>query len=149
MSLRSTLFAAGLAATLLAPVPAIARDKSIRDKGLGEAVEKLSDPRMQKSIATAMAALSQALLGIRMAPFARAMESMDDATGDPDAARDIDPDATLGDMMGPDAERLPQELSARVPAMMGAMAGMAGAVEGMLPELEAMGKQMKQSLPRN
>ncbi len=148
MSLRSALFAAGLAATLLAPVPALARDKS-----LSEAAEKLSDPRLQETIATAMASLSQALMGMKMAPFARAMEtmgkSMGDATGEPADMPAIDPDATLGEMIGPDAERLPQELSARVPAMMGAMAGMAGAVEGMLPQLEAMGKQLKRSLPRN
>ena len=144
MSLRSTLLAAGLAAVALAPLPAMARDK-----GLSEAAEKLSDPRMQETIATAMASLSQALMGMKMAPFARAMETMGEANGDREAGREIDPDATLGEMMGPEAERLPRELSARVPAMMGAMAGMAGAVEGMLPELEAMGKRLKRSLPRN
>ncbi len=139
MTLRSTVIAAAFAVALLAPVTA-----SAREQGLGDAAAKLSDPRLQNAMAGAIAAMSEAMLDMKMAPFAKAMESM----GDKDAAREIDPDATLRDMAGPEAARMPQELSRKVPAMMGAMAGMAGAMEAMLPQFKAMGERMKDAMPR-
>ena len=144
MKLRSIALAAGFAAFALAPIPAMARDKDI-DRTIGQ----LSDPRTQTAAAAAMAAFSEALLDIKMAPFARAMDAAGGAAGDREAARSIDPDATLGEMLGPEAARLPRELSAKVPEMMGAMAGMAGAIEAMVPELEAMARRLSRSLPRN
>lgn len=143
MAIRSTVLAAILASVALAPVPALARDN-----GLNKAVQQLADPQLQDTIATAMAALSEAMMGMKMAPFAKAMEGMGRAAGDPDAGSDIDPDATLGDMMGPEAREMPKQMAAQVPQMMGAMAGMAGAMEGMLPQLEALGKRLKRQLPR-
>ncbi len=150
MKLRSTLRAFGLASGLasalsaaaLAPAPAMARDRA--GDNLGEAVETLSDPALQGTLAAAMASLGKAMMGIRMAPFAKAMESM----GGEDPAEAIDPDATLGDMMGPEAQDMPRQISERVPQMMNGMAGMAGAFGEMLPQLEAIGKELKRSLPR-
>jgi hypothetical protein len=152
MKPRSSLIVIGLAASLIAPLPAMAREK-----GISEAVAKLSDPRTQSMIAGTMTTLMQALMNMKAAPFLQAVDGMEGAmkraTGekpsDDRIARNIDPDATLGDLAGPDARAMPQEMAAKIPAMMGAMAGMAGSMEAMLPELEAMGKQLKKSLPRH
>ena len=143
MAMRSALLAAVLASAALAPVPALARDN-----GLGKAVAQLNDPQLQATIASAMAALSEAMMGMKMAPFAKAMDGMGRAAGDSDAGSDIDPDATLGDMMGPEAREMPRQMARQVPQMMGAMAGMAGAMEGILPQLEELGKRLKRDLPK-
>lgn len=143
MRLRSTLLFAALASAALAPVPALARDHS-----LSNAVRQLNDPQLQSTVASAMAALSEAMLSMKMAPFARAMEGMGKAAGDKDEMPAIDPDATLGDMMGPEAREMPDQMAEHIPQMMGAMAGMAGAMEGMLPQLEELGKRLKHQLPR-
>jgi hypothetical protein len=137
------LLAALLVSVALVPAPAMARDH-----GMGKAVQQLNDPQFQDTIATAMASLSEAMMGMKMAPFAKAMEGMGRAAGDKDAASDIDPDATLGDMMGEDARDMPQQMARQVPQMMGAMAGMAGALEAMLPQFEELGKRLKRQLPR-
>jgi hypothetical protein len=151
MMVRSSLVAVGLAATLLAPLPAMARDH-----GLSDAAAKLNDPRTQQALAGTMATLMQALMNMKAAPFVQMMDGMEGAmeraTGersdDRQTARTIDPDATLGDLAGPEARAMPEEMAEKLPAMMGAMAGLAGSMEAMLPELEAMGKRLKQSLPR-
>ena len=83
-----------------------------------------------------------------MAPFARAMESVGDAVGDGEESAAIAPDATLGDMMGPEAGDMPRRLSEGLPRMMNGMAGMAGAFGDMLPRLEEIGRQVRRSLPR-
>ncbi len=142
MSRRSVLLSAMLAASLLAPAPAMARDN-----GLHQISEKLSDPRLQHSLAAALAALSEAMLDMKMAPFAQAMDQMGNIGGDKHRTRHIDPDMTLRDMAGADAAHLPQEIDRRLPQMMGAMAGMSHAMEGMLPQLEAMAGRMKNVLP--
>jgi hypothetical protein len=134
MKLRAVVLAGGLAAVLLSPVPALARER-----GPSELTERLNDPELQRNMANALAAMTEALMSIKLAPIANAMEAM----GDKKAARRIDRDATLGDMAGRDGQRVQREVAQRVPQMMGMMAGMAGAMEQMLPALEAMGKQME------
>lgn len=144
MKTRSALLAAALSASAITPMPAMARERD-----LGAAADALNNPALQQGISSAMAMMMQAMMGIKLGPMARAMEGMGKSMGDPDAGMDIDPDATLGDMMGPEGRDMPQELSAKVPAMMSGMAGMAGAMQQMLPQIEAMGKQLRKSLPRN
>lgn len=119
-------------------VAVIALPAEAKERPPSRMAEKLSDPALQHSMSTAIAALSEALLDMPIAPFARAVEAM----GDPDA-RDIDPDATLADVAGPEARRMPREMARKLPQMMDAMGGMAGAMEAMLPRLEAMGRQMR------
>lgn len=142
MKLKAVVLAGGLAAVLLAPVPALARE---RERGPSEIAEKLNDPEMQQGMASALSAMTEALMSIKLAPFAEAMERM----GDKKTARRIDRDATLGDMAGRDGQRVQREVAQRVPQMMGMMAGMAGAMEQMLPALEAMGKQMEGAMAKS
>lgn len=123
------------AALLAAPAQAAS------DSELGPLIETLSDPARQQSLAQTLAVLSEAFLDLPLAPMARAAAQA--AGEDPEA---IDPDMTLR-QIAPDAERVPEELSARVPEMMGAMAGMAQGMEAMLPALRQMAQRMEQSLP--
>ena len=129
----STLAGAALAALVLAPSPAAARPTPA-----AQMADKLSDPALQKQLAAVMGAMGEAMLSIRMAPFAKVMR----AAGDERAAQAIDEDTTLGDLAGPQAAQMPKQLSRQVPAMMGAMAGMAGAMEQMMPVLRQMAKGM-------
>lgn len=138
-AVRSPALLLGLAAVVLAPLPAAARERSPRDSGLGEMSARLADPAFQGSLAAMLTALSDALLDIKVAPLAKAAEAM----GDRNLARRIGPDTTVRDMAGRDASRMQRDLGEKLPQAMTAMAGMTGAMEAMLPQLEAMARQMQ------
>ena len=147
MSRRSNLLSAVIAASLLAPLPALAREAAPRNGDLHQVTQKLADPRLQRSIAGALAALSEALMDIKVAPFARAMEKMEDIDGEHRPARHIDPNATLRDLAGPGAANISDEIDHKLPQMMTALSGMSGAMEAMLPQLEDIAKRMEQAIP--
>jgi len=109
------LLAVPALALVLAATPAAARDG-----GMSRMAEKMRDPATQRALAAAVAAMSDAMLDMPLEPFARAAE----AVGDRRAARKMH-GATLRDVAGPDAERMPRELRRKLPAMMGAAGGMA------------------------
>jgi hypothetical protein len=138
MRIRQPLFLACLAALALAPLPAAAREQE-----RGDIAKRLSDPATQAKVTIALTALSEALLDMRIEPVRRAMA----AAGD-EAAADLPPDARLRDVAGPGARHLPGELGRRVPQTMGAAAGMAGAIEDMIPELKSTARRMRDALPR-
>jgi hypothetical protein len=126
-----------LAALALAPVPALAREAADEDFA-----SELSDPGKQQAIGNAMAAMMGVLLNLKTDPLARAMERM----GDHKAARKIPRGATLGDLAGPEARRMPAEVRRRVPAMMGAMGELAGMIQDIAPELEAIGDDFERQM---
>ena len=133
MKLRPLLTAAALAALAAAPGGALAKSPSG-----SKVAEEMRDPVNQAVMSGAVRALSEALLDIKLAPFVKAIEA---AHGnDP---RDIDPDMTLRDYAGPEAERMPYEMSRRLPALMDATGEMAGAFEASLPALKAMAIEMR------
>jgi hypothetical protein len=132
MSIRILAAAPVLAALVLAPLPAAAREGSA-----SRMAEKMRDPANQAAMAAAVRALSEALLDIPLEPFARAAEAM----GDHRTADEMH-GATVRDMAGPKAERMPEEMSRKLPAMMGAMGGMAAAAEEMAPALKGIAKEM-------
>lgn len=134
MLLRQLLVPAALTVLALAPAPALAKERP-----LGPVIAELSDPQRQDQLAGALEGLAAALLDIKVAPF---MQAIDRATPG-SAPRDLDPDATLADMAGPGARDIPRELGDKLPMMMGMMGTMAGEMEGMLPELEAMARRME------
>jgi hypothetical protein len=132
MSPRSLLTAAALG-VLAASTPALAQeDEAAR---LGEAMR---DPAAQQATAAAAAAMSEALLNIRVAPLLDAIRT---AEGAPPGT--VDPNLSLRDYAGPGAERVPEEVSRRLPAMMGAMGNMTGALESMLPQLRETARMMR------
>lgn len=139
MMLRAPIAVAALVAASFAPLPALAEERP-----LAEAAAKLSDSRVQASMAAALAALGEALLDMPVGPMLRAIEGVD-GTG---RESPVPADARLRDLTGAEAEAMPAELADKVPAMMAGMAGMAGALEAMLPDLEALAKRMAKTLPR-
>jgi hypothetical protein len=138
MPLRQPFSIACLAALVLAPLPAAARGQDHDD-----VAKRLADPGTQAAVAVALTALSESLLDLRIEPIRRAMA----AAGD-DPASNLPPDARLRDLAGPAADRVPGEIGRRVPQAMGAAAGMAGAMEDMVPELKAIAERMKDALPK-
>lgn len=103
--------------------------------------EKLNDPARQEHIAAAAEAMTEAVLAMPAGPLLRAAETV--AGRDPEA---VDPDLTVRDLVGPEAADAPRELAHRLPAMMGAMATLATALEAMLPELRAMGDRIAEDV---
>ena len=133
------LLLGGLALAACLPAPAVAEDNKAAD-----VARKLDDPMTQYMVAGALAAITKQMLDTRAEPFLRAMKS----AGVGDAAPDVPPDATLGELAGADAERVPRRIMQRVPKLMGSLADMASAYGEMLPEIEAMAKRMKDAVPR-
>ena len=145
MPLRQKLIVACLAASVLIPLPAVARDagpSADLPTGPADVAKRLSDPTSQVAATVALTAFSEALLDLRIEPLRRALSAVGS-----DAANDLPPDARLRDLAGPGARKLPGEIGRRVPQAMGAAAGMAGAVQDMIPEFKAMAERMKQALP--
>ena len=127
------LLAAPALALVLAAAPAAAKP----DSKTSRMAEKMKDPANQRAMAGAVAAASEAILDIPLEPLARAAE----AIGDRRTARRMR-GSTLRDVAGPEAEDMPRELAHKLPARMGAMGGMAEAMEEMAPALKAMAKEM-------
>lgn len=135
--------AAAALALILAPTAAEAREgRSEAQRGLAEMSDRLNDPDMQRSMVGMLSALTDAMMSMRMEPFARAAEKM----GAPGSMGHIGRNTTLRDVAGPDAARMQRNMRDKLPQAMSAMAGMTGALEGMLPELEAMGKRMQETM---
>lgn len=132
MTTRFLLCGAVLGTLALAPAPALAKSD------IAQIAQQLRDPQMQGAMAAAVRAMSDAMLDMKIAPLLEAAE----AVRDPYDARRVDPDTRLRDYAGQGAEDMPDKLSRRLPAMMGAMGGMAEAVEEMTPALKGMAKQM-------
>ena len=122
---------AGACALLSAPAFASPESEA------GRVAEELSDPVRQAQIAGTAAAASEALLNVPVAPLARAIAQIEGY--DPDY---VDPDLRVGDLVDPETADAPREFAYRLPEMMGAMAGLAVAVEDMLPSLRALGDRI-------
>lgn len=124
------------AACALLPVTAIA---AAPDSETDRVAEELRRPERQAQIAATAEAVTDAVLSMPAAPLLRAVKEV--AGEDPD---DVDPDLRVGDVVDPDTADKSYEFAHRLPQMMGAMAGLAAAMEGMLPELRA---RIEQTLP--
>jgi hypothetical protein len=132
------LVATAIVGALAAPLPALAQDRTEEDAA--RIADTLRDPVLQESMAKGMAAASEALLDVPLAPLARAVAEA--AGEDPE---DIDPNMTLR-QVSPEAQDLPAEIHDKLPRAMGAMAGMAGGFSAMIPALREMAEQMKRAV---
>lgn len=131
-----------LAAALLAPLPAAAGESRERERAMGDLQDKLGDRRTQEAIGDAMAGMMAAMLDMKAAPFLKAMDRVGQQAGERPRHRNLPDDATLGDLAGPSARELPDEVARKAPAMMGAAGAMVGVMGEMLPQLEEVGKRM-------
>lgn len=138
--MRKKTAAAALLA-LAAPLPVFAQ-ASDTEHAAAEIEQTLRDPAMQEAMAEGMAAASEALLDVPLAPLARAAAEV--AGEDPEH---VDPDMTLRDV-SPGAADVPGRVRDVLPRMMGAMAGMAGGVGAMMPALRVMVERMREAMER-
>ena len=142
---RRALIAACLVGTALSPALAHAGEPGdFASRPMDDISEDLRDPMNQAKAAGALSALTGALLSMDIAPLARTMDQFDGGR----SSRDLPPDATLGDVAGPEARALPYEIARKTPQAMSRMADMLGAVEDLRPQLKAMGRQLKDTLRR-
>ena len=128
-----------VAALTLLAAPALARTHA---PASSEMTRQLEDPRTQTAAANALGSLMAIMLEMNAEPLIKAMDAM----GEHDAARRIPRGATLGDLAGPDARRIPGEVKRRVPGMMTAMGSMAGMFDQMLPQFEQIGAQFDRDM---
>ncbi len=135
--MRTVILSAALVA-IAAPVPALAQDAT--ERAAARTADTLRDPVLQERMADGMAAASEALLDVPLAPLARAVAEA--AGEDP---RTVDPDMTLR-QVSPGASDVPAEIHEKLPRMMGAMAGMAGGMAAMMPALREMAERMRDAV---
>ena len=140
--MRKMIFtlAAGAA---LAPLPALAQDDLPSDESvLARAADEMSDPVRQEQVAVMTEAVMASLLEV---PIGKLLQSAATIAGeDPD---EIDPNTTLREVAGPEADEAPRQLAAAVPRMMDAAGALAGAFETLLPELRRIGEDIARKLP--
>lgn len=140
---RRALIAACLVSTALSPALAHAGEPGDFDSGrVDDMSRELRDPMNQAKAAGTLSALTGALLAVDITPLTRAMDQIDGGR----SSRDLPPDATLGDIAGPDARDLPYDIARKTPETMSRMAGMLGAVEDLRPQLKAMSRRLKDTL---
>ena len=117
------------AVSALVATPAFAAENDA-----AQLAEQLRDPATQAQIAAMVETMSAVMLDMNVAPMLRAKAKIEGS--DPEA---VDPNLTVRDLAGPEAEDAPRELAVRLPQMMGALATLAVSLEQMLPQLRAMG----------
>ncbi len=137
--MRIPLMTAAMFAAIL-PVSAHAQDAD--GAPLAKAAEMLEDPEMQEQVALTAAALVGVLMELPVGTLANAAS---EAAGETGPA--IDPDARVRDLVGADGVDAPQLVAERLPQMMTAVAGMAGAFEAMMPQLRELAARLPQHLP--
>ena len=111
------------------------------DSSTDDIAGKMSDPAMQHGVADSIERATAAMMNVPVGPFAAAIEGARPGT----VSRRIRRDTRLGDLAGPDAAYLPEELAARSREMMGMMGGFARAMAAMMPEFERMSREMEDS----
>jgi len=126
---------------LAAPLPAFAQATET-ERATAEIERTLGNPAAQEAMAEGMAAASEALLDVPIAPLARAAKQA--AGENPD---DVDPNMTLR-TVSPESQDVPYKVRESLPRMMGAMAGMAGGVGAMVPALRDMAQRMREAVAR-
>ena len=129
------------AGTALAPLPALAQDVA-EDSGLARAAEEMRDPVRQEQVAVMAEAVIASLLEM---PVGNLLRSAAEIAGeDPEA---IDPNTTLREAAGPEADEAPRLAARALPKMMSATGALAGALETMLPEMRRIGEDIARQLP--
>lgn len=129
-----------------APLPADADDGS-RDRfeetgeGMTAVADQLSDPATQNRLSDVVEGVTGALMQMRIGPFAEAIEHVAPGTVD----RRIRRDTTLGDLAGGSERALPERFGQHSREALAAMGGTMHALAAMMPELQRLGDEVKDS----
>ena len=144
--MRRTIMTIAAGAALL-PLPALAADDVLAsedDTGLARAAEEMRDPMRQQQVAVMAEAVLDSLLEM---PIGSLLQSMAEIAGEDPAA--IDPNTTVREVAGPQADEAPRLAARALPKVMGATGALAGALETMLPQLRRIGEDLARSLPED
>jgi hypothetical protein len=127
-----------------APVARLAAPKDGRDAEakLNDMAEDLADPRMQAGVAKMVERMGETMMDLPVGKFAAAIEKARPGT----MKKRISENATVADLAGRDAERLPGELAKGSRQMMTMLSGFAAAFATMMPEFEDMADDLKESM---
>ena len=137
-----TIVLALAAGSALAPLPALASEGAAEDSGLARAAEEMRDPVRQEQVAVMAEAVIASLLEM---PVGNLLRSAAEIAGeDPE---EIDPNTTLREAAGPEADEAPRLAAKALPKVMNATGALAGAIETMLPEIRRIGEDIARSLP--
>ncbi|WP_427969778.1 hypothetical protein [Altererythrobacter sp.] len=140
--MRSSYLAVAAALAAASPVSLAAQEVvPDSDSRVADLSDRLSDPEEQERIAGMVDAMGEIFLAMPVGPM---MEALSEATGED--GPDVDRNATVRDLAGPGADRLPAEIADKVPHMMGMMAAMARSMDAMRPMLEAMGQSLREEI---
>ncbi len=135
-----------ISATLLAN-PASAHDTRPAPDSAAElrhTADRFADPATQEDVSHVIEALTGVVLDLPVGEFAEAIERARPGTVD----EDINRNTRLGDLAGPEAERIPARVGNGTRASMAAMGGMMRAFADMLPELQKLGRDLEASVER-
>ncbi len=120
-----------------------ANDDDDAEADLNQMAAKLADPRMQDGVASMIERMSETMMRMPVGKFAAAIEKS--VPGAMKGKKRIREDATIADLAGRDADRLPADLAKGSKQMMGMLSGFAAAFATMIPEFEKMGDELEKS----
>jgi hypothetical protein len=109
---------------------------------LNKISQDLADPRMQDGVAAMVERMGDTMMRLPVGKFAAAVEKARPGT----MKKRIREDATIADLAGRDAERLPEALGKGSKQMMGMLSGFAAAFATMVPEFEELGRDLEESM---
>ncbi|MGL5838907.1 MAG: hypothetical protein ACRCY3_10445 [Sphingorhabdus sp.] len=142
------MFVPGTGEATVAVAPLALGDAPERDDSrdaeatLNDMAEDLADPRMQDGVAAMVERLGETMLNLPVGKFAAAIEKARPGT----MKRRVREDATVADLAGRDAERLPGELAKGSRQMMTMLSGFTAAFATMMPEFEDMAEDLEASM---
>lgn len=118
------------------------QDNRNAEAQLNDMAEDLANPRVQDGVAAMAERIGETMLELPVGKFAAAIEKARPGT----MKKRIRENATLADLAGRDAERLPHELGKGSRQMMTMLSGFAAAFATMVPELEDLGRDLEDSM---
>lgn len=119
-----------------------ADDSRDAEAKLNELAEDLANLRVQNGVAVMVERMGATLLDLPVGKFAAAVEKARPGT----IEKRVREDATVADLAGRDADRLPRKLGEGSRQMMTMLSGFASAFATMMPEFERMGRDLDSSM---
>ena len=129
-------------APVAAPMAFAKADKADRDAQaeLNALSKDLANPRVQDGVSDMVERMTETMLQLPVGKFAAAVEKARPGT----VKKRIDENATIADLAGRDADRLPEALGKGSKQMMGMLSGFAAAFATMVPEFEELGRDLEE-----
>ncbi|MXO86943.1 hypothetical protein GRI38_12990 [Altererythrobacter aurantiacus] len=145
--MRFSIISLAALATASLATPSLAQDAvddtvqgyEVEDRNLSGLVEAMDDSDRQREVGMMLQTVTEILLDIPLAPLAEAAAEM---AGEELA--EVDPNLILRSI-APGSSAIPEQVGTQVPRAMGAIAGMAQALETMMPRLRELGAQVGQA----